>query len=238
MQYQHTFKRYELKYMLTVQQAQDIREIMLGHMSPDDYGITTIRNLYYDTSSYRLIRHSMEHPVYKEKLRLRTYQTASQEDDIFVELKKKYKHVVYKRRLTMPQNQALCWLSGNSALCPDGQIGQEIEYFRRYYGDLTPAAFLSYRRQAWYSLSGDDFRVTFDWDILSRRDDLLLSSEPYGAALLDPDHILMEIKTSGAIPLWMTHHLTHAQIYKTSFSKYGTAYRQLIYPKFQRSVHL
>ena len=40
----------------------------------------------------------------------------------------------------------------------------------------------------------------------------------------------MELKCSGGIPLWMAHVLSENQIYKTSYSKYGTAYAQLIYP--------
>lgn len=233
MGYQNTFKRYELKYLLTPEQMDRIIGIMGQHMALDKYGRTVIRNLYFDTDSYRLIRHSMEHPVYKEKLRIRSYGLISENGEAFVELKKKYDHIVYKRRLTIPQNIALSWLAGNISYAPDCQIGQEIDYFRAYYGNLHPTVFLSYAREAWYSLDGSDFRVTFDDDILCRQESLSLSQEPWGTPLLPENKVMMEIKTSGGIPLWMTHLLTENHIFKTSFSKYGTAYERLIYPKLQ-----
>lgn len=233
MTYQSTFSRYELKYLLTIRQQSIIVREMNRYMAPDQYGRTVIRNLYFDTQSYRLIRHSLEHPVYKEKLRIRSYGLIPEDGQCFVELKKKYDHIVYKRRLTMPQATALSWLSGTPKLAPESQIGQEIDYFRAYYGTLHPTVFLSYARQAWYSLDGSDFRVTFDDDILCRQNDLSLSKEPGGTPLLPDGKVLMEIKTCGAIPLWMTHLLTENRIFKTSFSKYGTAYEKLIYPNLQ-----
>ena len=233
MAYQSTFKRYELKYLLTARQKSIITQEMNRYMAPDQYGRTVIRNLYFDSQNYRLIRRSLEHPVYKEKLRIRSYHLIPEDGQCFVELKKKYDHIVYKRRLTMAQDTALPWLCGTTPLVPKSQIGQEIEYFRAYYGTLQPTVFLSYARQAWYSLDGSDFRVTFDDDILCRQNDLSLSKEPGGTPLLPDGKVLMEIKTSGGIPLWMTRLLTENRIYKTSFSKYGTAYEKLIYPKLQ-----
>lgn len=231
MAYQNTFKRYELKYLLTRAQQKAIMQAMEPYMIPDKYERSVIRNLYFDTHHYRLIRHSIEKPVYKEKLRLRSYGLIGEDGEAFVELKKKYDHIVYKRRLTMPQSKALSWLAGDSSLSPACQIGQEIEYFRNYYEDLHPTVFLSYARQAFYSPDSNGFRVTFDDDILCRQTELSLSKEPGGTPLLPEDTILMEIKTAGGIPLWMTRFLTDNGIYKTSFSKYGTAYEKLIYPQ-------
>ena len=73
MAYQSVFKRYELKYLLTQAQKKQILAAMKPYMKLDDYGRTTIRNLYYDTPNYRLARQSLERPAYKEKLRIRSY---------------------------------------------------------------------------------------------------------------------------------------------------------------------
>ena len=225
-----TFRRYELKYLLDTEQAERVKRHIASYMAVDQYGFTTIRNIYFDTSNYRLIRHSIEKPVYKEKLRLRSYCQVTPDRDIFVEIKKKYKGIVYKRRLSMPERHAICWLAGDKSRCPHCQIGEEIEYFRHYYGDLQPILFLSYRRQAWYCLNGSDFRVTFDDNILCRQTDISLEADIGGTPILPANKVLMEIKTAGAIPLWMTDFLTRERIYKTSFSKYGTAYQTLIFP--------
>lgn len=230
MAYQAVFKRYEIKFLLTAAQKEAILQTMAPYMALDQYGRTTIRNVYFDTDNYRLIRRSIEKPVYKEKLRIRSYRRAEPGDKVFVELKKKYKGVVYKRRISMPEQQAMDWICG-AAGAPDTQIGREVEYFRKHYQSLRPAVFLSYEREAYYSRDGSDLRVTFDDHIYARQDQLSLSQAVDGQPLLPEGMVLMEVKTPGAIPLWLTKHLTKARIFKTSFSKYGTAYQTMIRDK-------
>lgn len=225
------FKRYEIKYMLTREQKERVVKALEPYMALDQYGHATIRNIYFDTDNYRLIRHSLEKPIYKEKLRIRSYRRAKRTSQVFVELKKKYDGVVYKRRVSMEDGQAMDWLCNGKGQQPQGQIGAEIAYFMDYYKDLHPVVFLSYEREAYYCRQGGDFRVTFDENILCRQEDIDLESGVWGTPLLEEDMVLMELKTSGGIPLWMTQVLTREKLYKTSFSKYGTAYQKMIYPK-------
>lgn len=230
MAIQSVFQRYELKYMLTLEQKEKILVAMEPYMALDKYGRTTIRNLYYDTETFLLIRRSIEKPAYKEKLRIRSYSRANADSTVFVELKKKYKHVVYKRRVSLPEQEAMEWIAGTGHCKKESQISEEIEYFLKYYEKLHPAVFLSYEREAYYSKEESDFRVTFDDTILFRQEDVSLQSEVYGTPILPEGMVLMEIKCSGGIPLWMTKVLSEERIYKTSFSKYGTAYKDFIYP--------
>ena len=225
---QTTFKRYELKYLLTLREKENILNAMRDHMKLDSYGRTTIRNIYFDTATFQLIRRSLEKPVYKEKLRVRSYCQVKEEDPVFVELKKKYKSVVYKRRLVLPEKAVMDSFQKGLPLPIDSQIGEEIQYFRDYYGELFPAVFLTYEREAFYALDGSGFRVTFDENILYRRNDMDLGGRVYGIPLIEKNQSLMEIKTSGGIPLWMSHALSRRHIYQTSFSKYGSAYRQMM----------
>lgn len=228
MAYQATFKRYEIKYLLTSQQKERILQVMEPYMKLDCYGRTMIRNIYYDTNSFRLIRRSLEKPAYKEKLRIRSYQAAAGEDPVFVELKKKYQSVVYKRRLTLPEGQAMYAFRYNLPLPVRSQIAQEIEYFRAYYAGLHPTVFLAYEREAYYSLDGGEFRVTFDENILYREYNFSLGSKVSGTPLLAEGQTLMEIKTAGGLPLWMSRELNRLRVYPASFSKYGAAYRQMM----------
>ncbi len=223
-----TFKRYEMKYLLTEQQKAMVLCAMQPHMKLDRFGHTTIRNIYYDTDNYRLIRRSIEKPAYKEKLRIRSYAAVQGSDPVFVELKKKYKSVVYKRRLTLPEEQAMASFASGTALPVQSQIAEEIEYFRSYYQTLQPAVFLCYDRDAYYSIDGSDFRVTFDDNIRYRDWDITLEGGAEGISLLEDGLTLMEIKTSGGLPLWMCQTLSDGKIFKTSFSKYGTAYQHMI----------
>lgn len=236
MGYQSVFQRYELKYLLTREQQETVLREIAPYMALDQYGKTLIRNVYYDTDTYLLIRRSIEKPAYKEKLRLRSYCQAEPGMPIFVELKKKFDSVVYKRRLSMGEQQAMDWLRGETNCVSNTQISREIDYFRDFYGSLRPVVFLSYERYAYYAKDGSDFRVTFDDNLLCRETDLTLNAPAYGESLLPEDKVLMEIKCSGGIPLWMTRILSREKIYKTAFSKYGTAYQTLIYPKLKEEV--
>ena len=230
MGYQTIFKRYELKYMVSGEQKRRIITAMLPYMQLDQYGHSTIRNLYFDTDTYRLVRRSNEKPVYKEKLRIRSYGQATATDTVFVELKKKYQSVVYKRRIALPEQEAMDWIVNGVPLHKHTQIAKEIEYFRQYYKELHPVMFLSYEREAFYALNGSNFRVTFDENILARTFDLSLCHGIGGSKLIKAG-ALMEIKVSTGIPLWMTKILADNGLYKTSFSKYGTAYTNLIFNK-------
>lgn len=225
---QTVFQRYELKYMLTKAQKRNILKAMEPYMELDEYGRTTIRNIYYDTGNYRLVRRSIEKPAYKEKLRIRSYSQAKPDSGVFVELKKKYQDVVYKRRVLMKEEAAREWILGRRPCGMDTQISNEIDYFLSYYQTLRPAVFLSYEREAYGAIDRSDFRVTFDDTILFRKEDLSLGSVAYGTPLLPEGMALMEIKCSGGIPIWMAQALSKGKIYKTSFSKYGTAYRRMM----------
>ena len=229
MNAQMTFKRYEIKYMLTRAQRDALLAAMEGHMAIDRFGHSDIRNLYFDTDTFRLVRRSIEKPLYKEKLRVRSYGKAGAASPVFVELKKKFESVVYKRRLALPHREAMDALENGLPLPADGQIGREIAAFRAFYGPtLKPAMYLSYEREAYYPTDGADFRLTLDENILWRTDHLDLAASPWGSPVIGPDQVLMELKTPGSIPLWMVRFLSENNIRRISFSKYGTAYQQMV----------
>lgn len=227
MDTQMVFERYEMKYLLDRRQKEKVLHAMEPYMELDGYGRSVIRNLYYDTDNYRLARTSLEKPVYKEKLRVRSYRAASPEDRVFVELKKKYASVVYKRRVGIAEAQAMAYLAGKAPAPVRTHITEEIDYVLKFYQTLAPRVFLSYEREAFYIREASEFRVTFDENILFREDELSLGCGVYGEVLLEPGQTLMEIKTPGGIPLWMVQVLTEEGIHKTSFSKYGNAYQTM-----------
>ncbi|MBR4863116.1 MAG: polyphosphate polymerase domain-containing protein [Oscillospiraceae bacterium] len=231
MAYQAVFKRYELKFLLTLEQKDRVLEAITPYMQLDRYGRSSIRNIYFDTDTYRLIRRSIEKPLYKEKLRLRSYGKADKNTSIYVEVKKKFQSVVYKRRIAMTEQNAMAWLTEDHSRHDGSQIGNEIQYFLDFYKTLKPVLFLSYEREAYYATDGSDFRVTFDDNILCRQEALTLDSRVYGTPILPENMVLMEIKCSGGIPLWMTEILSREKLYKTSYSKYGTAYQTILFPQ-------
>lgn len=236
----YVFKRYEMKYLLTEKQYETVKTAFCGRLVPDRFAKTTIQSLYYDTSDDRLIRASLEKPMFKEKLRLRCYGLNDCDKDVFVEMKRKYDGIVYKRRITCKELQAQAVLGGAS----DTQIGKELEYFARFYGELCPKMLIIYDREAFCAKQGEDqglwqgdgqclrqgagqgdLRITFDTNIQYRTDNLNFYSSLSGKELPTNGKILMEIKTGTALPLWLCAVLDRERIYKTTFSKYGTAYK-------------
>lgn len=220
------FKRHEFKYKLTRIQYLSVLERINGHLHADEYGETTIQSLYFDTTNWRLIIKSIEKPDYKEKLRARSYGLAGPENKIFVELKKKYDRIVYKRRISIPEKKLMPFVCDGESV-GEGQIEKEILYFCRSYGGLTPAMLLLYDRTA-YIDDESDLRVTFDLDVRYRTDRLDLRSGLDGNLLFNDGEVIMEIKTSLAYPLWLVKILSDEKIFKTSFSKYGSAYLYLL----------
>lgn len=229
------FNRYEHKYKLTGEQFERITEVIERHMEPDAYNKNrkpyTIANIYYDTREDYLIRKSLTKPAYKEKLRLRSYGVPDMESKVFLEIKKKYKGIVNKRRTTLTLAEAYEFT--RTGIIPEyrdymnKQVLAELAYFLQRYS-LEPKLYLAYDRLAYFEKGNPDLRISFDVNIRSRRYDVALEKGSYGDRLLEEDIYLMEIKTASAKPLWLTEALSELELRHTSFSKYGTEFRRLV----------
>lgn len=229
------FNRYEHKYMLDRKTYEKVIEVMDQHMELDSHNENhkpyTIANIYYDTADDHLIRASLQKPKYKEKLRLRAYGVPKKDSKVFLEIKKKYNGIVNKRRTTLTLKEAYDFVkSGKKPNLKDymnAQVLEEINYFLKVY-DLTPKLYLAYDRIAYFEKGNPDLRISFDTNIRSRRYDVRLEAGDYGELLLDGDVCLMEVKTSLAKPLWLVHMMTDLDIKRTSFSKYGTEFKEMV----------
>ena len=175
-------------------------------MQVDMYGLTTILNLYFDTPDGLLVRRSNEMPVYKEKLRLRSYGVPKLSSTTFLEIKKKYEGLVNKRRVGMTLQEAYDYVG--RGIRPKGerskgeeQILNEIDFFLERY-DLQPGMNVNYQRVALFAREDPEFRITFDHCIRGRRDDIGLENGAYGTALIPDDYYLMETKILDATPFW------------------------------------
>lgn len=221
------FKRIEKKYLLSEAQYDALFERIGAHLRPDEYGRSTVMSLYLDTPDFRIIRQSVEAVDYKEKLRLRSYGTARADSTVFLELKKKFGGVVYKRRAAMSLAEAERYL--RAGIKPfESQILSEIDWAMRLYGRPQPRAMIACEREAWFDEQHPDLRLTFDRNIRYRESELRLSRGSAGIALLPEKTVLLEIKTAGAMPLWLSRALDAEGILPGSFSKYGAAYTRIV----------
>lgn len=228
MKNQKVFKRTEKKYLINTDEYLNIIDIIRSHMHLDENRGNRIFSLYFDTPDALLIRRSIDKPLYKEKLRLRAYGVPNDDSQVFAEIKKKYKKTVYKRRAVMKYRDARDFLT--TGVIPQGyddqhQILNEISWFVKSYPDLSPFMLISYERSAYFGTDDPHLRITFDSDI-KWSCNRLFPTDINGESLLPSDSIIMEIKISGAMPLWLVSLLSDNNIYPTSFSKVGTAYKE------------
>lgn len=223
MAYGNTFKRHEMKFVLNEEQYLQVREAISPYMTEDKYGEHTICNIYCDSQHSDLIRRSLDKPVYKQKLRLRSYGRATDESQAFLEIKKKFKGIVYKRRMCIPYAQAHAYLVEGIPPQEQGQVFSEIDYLVKQM-NLKPHIVICYDRVALYGNEDREFRITFDGRIRSRTADLDLRSGDYGEQLVPQPYRIMEVKAADSIPMWMVKILSELKIYKASFSKYGSIY--------------
>lgn len=220
--YGKVFERYELKYILTKQDYEFIKEELSKHMHIDKYGRTTIQSIYYDTPTNLLVRRSIEKPKFKEKIRLRSYGLANETSPCYLELKRKCQGLVYKRRVQVCEQDAETFFEREN-VAGNGQIARELACFRDHYKKLQPTFLILYERESYYK-EGSEVRVTFDFNPRYRVEDVNLHTSLEGIPLLDEDTYLMEIKVLQNMPLWLAHILTKGKIRRGSFSKIGKAY--------------
>lgn len=217
---QNVFNRVEKKYLINERQYQELLDYIHPYMVTDPHGNYSICNIYFDTENFDFIKQSIEKPIYKEKIRLRSYGIPTLDSEVFLEIKKKYQKVVNKRRITLPLREAYQYIRNET------QIEKEISYiFQRY--DLKPMMFIAYDRFAFFGKEDRDFRVTFDQNIRYRAEELRLELGDAGILLFDQKTYVMEVKAKFSYPLWFSRVLSRLKIYPTSFSKYGAIYKKI-----------
>ena len=230
-----TFKRLEKKFLLSAEKYEALMEALAGHIVPDLYFESTVCSIYYADDRFSLIRHSIEEPVYKEKLRVRSYNVPDPEGTVFVELKKKFQGTVYKRRVAMTAAQAENWLNGGTPAPEDSQMVREIQWFLDV-NRPSPRVFIACERQAYVAADDPELRITFDREIRYRETELALTAGSHGEPITQPGQVLMEVKIPGTAPLWLAHIFSELAVYPTGFSKYGTAYKTKLLEKYWNGV--
>jgi len=230
------FNRYEKKYIISDKVYRLIKPQLEEYMEIDAHSrngdFYTICNIYYDTPDNEIIRKSIQKPVYKEKLRLRSYGVVGPKDKVYLEIKKKYNHCVNKRRTSILLEEAYNYFETKQKPKAKNSLNQqildEIDFMIQRYPTLKPALYLAYDRNAMFGIENSNFRITFDTNIRTRRYDLRLDIANYGDLLLPPDLWVMEAKLDQTAPLWFAELLSRYKIYPTTFSKYGTEYQQML----------
>jgi len=220
------FQRVEQKYILDEDEYEKLFDKLKNHLTKDIYYRSTICNIYFDTDNYDLIVNSIDKAPFKQKIRIRSYNIPKINDKVFLELKCKFKGVVFKRRVKMKLNDIYDYLEdGSIRENSNDQIMKEIDYVIKK-SNLKPKLFLAYDRLSYYANDNKNLRVTFDNNLRSRDEDLKLELGDAGKKYTKDNFYIMEIKSRDSIPLWFSSILNELKIYPNTFSKYGNIYKK------------
>ena len=220
--YENIFRRVEEKYLLTEEEKTKLFKKIDKYLEKDKFYESTISNIYFDNKNSDLIVNSLDKPIYKEKIRLRSYnRLPSLDSEVFLEKKDKYEGIVGKRRIKMTLRDFYNYIDNNKYT--DSQIMKEIDYYIKYY-DLKPSIYIAYDRKSYRGKDDKNLRITFDTNLRSREENLRLELGDAGKKYFKNDYYIMEIKTLFSMPLWLVRSLSELNIFPTSFSKYGRIY--------------
>ncbi|MBQ9017934.1 polyphosphate polymerase domain-containing protein [Candidatus Saccharibacteria bacterium] len=244
------FNRVEKKYLITKSQYDAIIQRIKQKMQEDQYYQSEIYNLYFDTDNYDLIIQSIDQPAFKEKLRARSYGGY---DKVFLEIKTKIRgaayrdeildpddlmkdvNLGYKRRVLITHHDFEMLRKGKNTVGDlaaqhieqpaDLQIAKEIDYMIKHF-DLKPKILVYYNRESYRNEDG--LRITFDTNLKYRNRSLKFHKKSIDKALFpDQNHIIMEVKANGGLPLWLVRTMSTEHVYPQRFSKIGKIYEQI-----------
>lgn len=223
---QEVFQRQETKYVITRKQYEELIKYFGSRIEPDLYFKNTNCSVYYDTPEFELVSLSLEKPIYKQKVRIRSYGIPQQSTDlVFLEIKKKFDSIGNKRRIALRLNDFYHFIKTGELNGSSQQIEREIKHVFNYY-DLRPALYIAYERYSYCGAEDPNFRLTFDFDLRSRINHLRLEDGDQGELYFENGEVIMEAKSLGAFPLWFVKKLSQMHIYPASFQKYGYIYRK------------
>ncbi|WP_405724547.1 polyphosphate polymerase domain-containing protein [Streptomyces sp. NBC_00028] len=226
----HAFNRFELKYLVPVEQAAEIRDELAERMDSDlhspvgGYGVWS---LYYDSPQLRFYWEKIEGLKFRRKLRIRHYGNLDGVTDdsmVCVEIKQRVNRVTQKRRIMLPYGVA-------RQLCDDRELVEHSPKERAFIHEvlelvirlnLKPTAITGYQREAFVGRDADTgLRVTFDRRIRGRdRDFHFGTPTPENRFTIPPHLSVMEIKVNERTPHWITDLAARRNLNLIRVSKY------------------
>lgn len=230
------FDRIEKKYLITKAEKKVLQKTIKKHMQKDDYYKSNVFNMYFDNDNYDLIIQSIDHPVFKEKLRARSYGGY---DRVFLEIKtkilQKEANPGFKRRVMITKKEFDELVNNHTTMVElasreietkdDIQIAKEVDYLISHF-NLKPKLLIMYQRE---SFKGEDkLRITFDEKLKYRNNKLnFVKSKSDKIFFKDERNVIMEIKANSVLPLWLVKTLSEYKIYPEQFSKVGKIYERI-----------
>lgn len=242
------FTRHELKFLIDRHTYGKIYKALMPYLVVDQHankqGYYTVSNIYYDTKDDLFHYEKMKGQDFRQKLRLRTYGHSDLDSESYLEIKKKHKGLVNKRRTALRLRDAYRFLEvdeiDNNDLIDNTnasniQILKEVAFLKKFY-TLEPKVALCYERQAFQGKEDNELRITFDDNLRKRHHNLRLELGSEGASYVSRDIFVLEIKVNDTIPLWLARILSQFSCSVQSFSKYSTSHNAIDTIAIQRKT--
>lgn len=230
-----SFNRFELKYLVTLQKAENFKRDLRAYLRPDENGsgggTYALSSLYFDSPDYQCYWEKVDGIRFRRKLRIRRYEadTPLRDDTaVFVEIKQRVDRVTQKRRALLPYREALRLCHDREMPDHDSRDDAVIEEIAAlvWQYNLYPASLIQYRRDAWVGTDYDlGLRVTFDTDMRYRvcaADRAARQLDEFNAerTLFPPPWVIVEIKVNERIPYWLTELVAAHNLNLVRVSKY------------------
>ena len=226
-------ERHELKYLIRPEEAVAITEFIKPYLELDKYCISranseyTVRSIYYDSPSFDCYHEKLDGIRERQKLRIRTYNQAT--NVAYLENKQKIGGTHHKSKTALcPEilTALACRddVAVRSACGPDGpeQVLEQLLY-RMNRDAYAPLSLVVYDREAYvYPGQQDWVRLTFDRNLRARLFPEL--SSIHDEADLEPllyHWTILEIKFTGLIPRWIRRLNTLFDLRRQACSKFG-----------------
>lgn len=230
-------ERYELKYRLSPALVEPIRAAVTRYCDPDRAapgGRYVISSLYLDTPELRLYRETLDQAPRRFKMRIRRYVSGP----VFLEIKRRIKDVIIKTRTAVPADRWPGLIEDPAIEAALPLAPRKLDDVRRFVGlalriRARPVAVVRYIREAYVSRADDYARVTFDYRLEGHPPDgwtVPVADGPGWIPLDEPSRydlprsgVILELKATTAVPLWMMDLVHHFDLRRAGFSKYACA---------------
>jgi hypothetical protein len=219
--------RYEIKYRILPERADEVRRAIARNMEPDAFGEGgsaryDVHSLYLDSPDWRIFRETRNGNFARFKLRARVYDFAGV-SPVFLEVKARQGEAMTKTRAVVSREDGVAVLDGRLPGCaPSAALDNFRDHMDRYRA--VPRVWVTYDRSAWVGGDRGLVRVTFDSKV--RCGTPTVGLEPpeqwYDLPLVE-GLVVLEIKYSGSYPRWVAELVRTHDLERKSMSKYRHA---------------
>ena len=250
--------RREYKILISKEQAAEVRRAIAPFCRIDPFAAKnptrtyTIDTLYLDTDDLSLFWANDHEQRDRIKMRVRGYADAP-DRPLFFEVKRRINDVISKSRGQVSHQDWIGLLQDPQARVPANASPKDraaIERFMTLARTLRvrPFTLVRYRREPYVSVIDDYARVTFDTHVRAHPIDKLTFTpsgnawraldDAVSARMLD-SMVVLELKFTNQVPLWMVNVCRSLGLERGAFSKYGNSIRafyQTVDPRVARGA--